>query len=113
MRWIEDVGICAGREGWGWDVVGQMKGAGLLGLEGAMGGGEVGGRKEGMGEVGTGVEAGGANVLDAGLVRKKKRAGDGEGDAGSAIGAEGRAMDGDTVVNVLSTGLVRKKPKIK
>ncbi|KAL8929545.1 MAG: hypothetical protein Q9208_001214 [Pyrenodesmia sp. 3 TL-2023] len=83
-RWIEDVAMCAGRkEGWGIEVVGEMPLPVLDGADGGQGwGGEAGG---------------GVNVLAAGMMRKKKRVGDGEGGG----------------VQVLSAGLVRKKPKLK
>ncbi len=96
-RWVDDVGMCVGRkEGWGIDVVGEMP---LPVVDGA---GE-GQRKEE--EV-----VGGVNVLAAGMVRKKKRAvdtsEDGDQEAENAGGGGGG-------VQILSAGLVRKKPKVK
>ncbi|KAI4241427.1 MAG: hypothetical protein L6R40_004603 [Gallowayella cf. fulva] len=87
-RWIEDVAVCAGKESWGFEVVGEREMVG--GGGGGGGGGDV-------------VE--GANVLGGGLVRKKRRDGEGEG---VEVGKEGEGA-----VNVLAMGLVRKKPKVR
>ncbi|KAL8883520.1 MAG: hypothetical protein Q9215_008181 [Flavoplaca cf. flavocitrina] len=93
-RWIGDVGICAGKEEWGFEVMGERE------LE--VQGGADGGGAEGAGEKGKGVEQ--AHTLDMGLMRKKKRGTEGDG---STV-----AEDTNGGVNVLATGLVRKKPKI-
>ncbi|KAL8655821.1 MAG: hypothetical protein Q9226_002885 [Calogaya cf. arnoldii] len=98
-RWIEDVRMCAGKEDWGFEVVGEME------MERNGDGGDM---AVGVGAEGTGVE--GANTLDMGLVRKKKRGAEGAGEEG----VNGNGADGiNGGVNVLATGLVRKKPKIK
>lgn len=99
-RWIGDVGICAGKEDWGFEVVGEREMEDQQGVDGGGLGGAEG--------QGNGVEQ--ANTLDVGLVRKKRRA---EGD-GLGVAGEGNDGDGaDGTVNVLATGLVRKKPKVK
>ena len=93
-RWIGDVGICAEKEDWGFEVIGEMEVEGPGGVDGGGAGGAEG--------EGNGVEQ--ANTLDVGLVRKKKRGAEGDG---STV-----AEDTNGGVNVLATGLVRKKPKI-
>ena len=100
-RWIDDVGICAGKQDWGFEVVGEKE------LD--MGGNSGGGEATGVEADGKGVE--GVNTLDVGLMRKKRRV---EGNPPGENRAEGNGTDGaDGGVNVLATGLVRKKPKIK
>ncbi|KAL9019500.1 MAG: hypothetical protein Q9185_003200 [Variospora sp. 1 TL-2023] len=94
-RWVEDVGMCAERqeEGWGVDVVGEMKEENGGGGEGKEGGGVV-------------------HVLGMGMVRKKekkKRLDEEEVEGEKAMDEAGGGMG----VQMLSTGLVRKKPKIK
>ncbi|CAL8584186.1 hypothetical protein XPA_009791 [Xanthoria parietina] len=100
-RWIDDVGICAGKKDWGFEVVGEKE------IE--MGGTGGVGEGVGVGAEGKGVE--GVNTLDMGLMRKKRRV---EGDVPLAAGEKGNGPAGaEGGVNVLATGLVRKKPKIK
>ena len=103
-RWIDDVGICAGKKDWGFEVVGEKE------LD--MGKNSGGGEATGVDAEGKGAD--GVNTLDMGLMRKKRRV---EVDAPLAAGEkgpEGNRTDGaDGGVNVLATGLVRKKPKIK
>ncbi|KAL8731991.1 MAG: hypothetical protein Q9181_004107 [Wetmoreana brouardii] len=105
-RWIDDVGMCAGRDGgWGIEVVGEMErlvAEGVAGIENGVGG-----------NLGAGGD--GANVLGLGLVRKKKRGGDEDGVGARGAEGVGGKVDAESHagVNVLSTGLVRKKPKIK
>ncbi|KAL8847929.1 MAG: hypothetical protein Q9221_007061 [Calogaya cf. arnoldii] len=104
-RWIEDVGMCAGKEDWGFEVRGEME----VERNGDVGGNEVldGGTK------GKAVDV--VKTLDMGLVRKKKRGAEGEVPvAAGNKGVNGNGADGTNGgVNVLTTGLVRKKPKIK
>ncbi|KAL8998916.1 MAG: hypothetical protein Q9169_002135 [Polycauliona sp. 2 TL-2023] len=103
-RWIEDVGICAGKADWGFEVVGEMESEMKTNGDGA-GGGSLDGATDGKG-----VEQ--PNTLGAGLIRRKKRGPEGDGSlAAGGNGVDGNGVDG--VVNVLATGLVRKKPKIK
>ncbi|KAI4231269.1 MAG: hypothetical protein LQ349_005715 [Xanthoria aureola] len=97
-RWIDDVGICAGKKDWGFEVVGEKE------LD--MGKNSGGGEATGVDAEGKGAD--GVNTLDMGLVRKNRRV---EGDAPLAPGEKGNGPDGG--VNVLATGLVRKRPKIK
>ncbi|KAI4250367.1 MAG: hypothetical protein L6R42_008731 [Xanthoria sp. 1 TBL-2021] len=99
-RWIDDVGICAGKEDWGFEVVGEMEME--MGRNGD--GGEIGG----MGAEGKGV--GEAKTLDMGLTRKKKRGAEGDGPPGAGENGINGASES---VNGLATGLVRKKPKVK
>ncbi|KAI4265152.1 MAG: hypothetical protein L6R38_009619 [Xanthoria sp. 2 TBL-2021] len=104
-RWIDDVGICAGKEGWGFEVVGEME---MQRERDGDGGGGGGGEVAGAGVEGKGAQ--GVNTLDMGLVRKKKRGVEGDGPLGAGETGTDGAGGG---VNVLATGLVRKKPKIK
>lgn len=101
-RWIDDVGICAGKEDWGFEVMGEMEME--MERERNGDGGEIGG----MGPEGKGV--GEAKTLDMELMRKKKRGAEGDGPLGA--GENGINGAGESV-NVLATGLVRKKPKVK
>lgn len=94
-RWVEDVGICAGRleEGWGIEVVGEME----VSVEG--------GGVEGKGE------NGGVHVLGMGMVRKKKKKKRGtDDDEETRDEADGGGTGAG--VQVLSAGLLRKKPKV-
>lgn len=97
-RWIDDVGICAGKKDWGFEVVGEK--------EVEMGGNGGVGEAAGVGADGKGAD--GVNTLDMGLMRKKRK---GEVEAPGDKRAEGNGTDGG--VNNLATGLVRKKQKIK
>ncbi|KAL8912083.1 MAG: hypothetical protein Q9171_002871 [Xanthocarpia ochracea] len=104
-RWIEDVGMCAGKEDWGFEVVGEKE---IVG-NGDGDGGEVA-------NIGAeGKRVGEANVLGMGLVRKKKRGVEDDKAslaAGTGTGSK-EVEDGSAGVNVLATGLLRKKPKVK
>ncbi|KAL8687857.1 MAG: hypothetical protein Q9218_006090 [Villophora microphyllina] len=117
-RWISDVGICANNADWGYQIVGQRK------LESDINRGEdepVEGQKTDRKTLDEKVKRGvltGPNVLVAGIVRKKKRAMDGEGSltgepCQTVPSPQVDALHPEEGVNVLSTGLVRKKPKVK
>ena len=88
-RWIDDVALCAGREGgWGFDVVGTKEIT--LSTQGQD-------RDDGKSK-----QEGGVNVLQTGLVRRKKKREEEVEENGKGEGKE---------VNVLQGGLVRKKVK--
>lgn len=99
--WIRETGVLAGRNGsWGWTVVGRNEGAATtVSSSGA-------GTKEGSSSSSNGID--GVQTLDASFTRKKRKA---DGDSTSATsninGSNG------TTTNVLSGGLVRKKPKVE
>ncbi|KAL8772860.1 MAG: hypothetical protein Q9209_002205 [Squamulea sp. 1 TL-2023] len=105
-RWIEDVGMCAGKEDWGFEVVGEkeMERNGNAVSDSEAVGAEMKGN--GMGE---------PNILGMGLVRKKKRVveDDGEPAVENLLQRENGANDSNGAVNVLAMGLMRKKPKVK
>ncbi|KAL8787366.1 MAG: hypothetical protein Q9213_002249 [Squamulea squamosa] len=105
-RWIEDVGMCAGEEDWGFEVVGEkeMEHNGNAFSDGKVI--DAGTKENGVGE---------ANILGMGLVRKKKRVveGDGEPAVEKFMQQENGASGANSAVNVLATGLIRKKPKVK
>jgi regulator of Ty1 transposition protein 109 len=104
--WVREVAVLAGVDSWGWSVVGRKVVTGAMnGLaDGAVN--VLGVRKKRKVDAnGEGVEknAGDANMLSSGLVRKKAKVADMEGSNGSNGNCAG--------VNVLSAGLVRKKAK--
>ncbi|KAL8724738.1 MAG: hypothetical protein Q9166_007777 [cf. Caloplaca sp. 2 TL-2023] len=103
-RWIEDVGLCAERTNWGFEALGEKE-------ELAADAGGGGGRQDGKG-----AEAGEANVLGMGLVRKKKRDAETERERVAVVGGVGDGDgpgDGEGVDILATTGLVRKKQKVK
>ncbi|OCK75591.1 hypothetical protein K432DRAFT_429313 [Lepidopterella palustris CBS 459.81] len=109
-RWVEEVGVLADVEGWGWSVRGRDVG-GARGKMENQGGGGVGGR---------GCGNGGVNVLGVRRKRKPEAESLEGGDSGNAPAAAPNFVGGGTgngsgsgsaEVKVLGKGLVRKKVK--
>ncbi|KAI4213148.1 MAG: hypothetical protein LQ351_004302 [Letrouitia transgressa] len=99
-RWLDDVAMCAGVKTWGQRVVGRKE------MPAA-------GQQQSL----LNPDKGGVNMLGSGLVRKKRPNGESggevDGSAAAAAASATAASSADRGVNVLSTGLVRKKPKVK